>query len=141
LKSQSGNRRFWPIAVEVIDIEALTRDRDQLFAEAVVLDGTGMSIVLPKELWGAATEQQEQRREIDPWEEVLRNVQGVFEGDEYRVLSHELLEINIGIPRDRQTSAMLQRVGTCMRQLGWKGPKPMRVGGRDGKLGRGYWRT
>jgi predicted P-loop ATPase len=51
LKSQTGNRRFWPFTVDVIDIEALRRDRDQLLAEAVALDNMGMSIVLPRELW------------------------------------------------------------------------------------------
>ena len=54
----------------MIDIEALKRDRDQLLAEAVALEDMGMSIVLPKELWGAAAEEQEQRREADPWEDV-----------------------------------------------------------------------
>ena len=138
LKSQTGNRRFWPIAVSTIDIEALKRDRDQLLAEAAALDDMGASIVLPKELWGVAAEEQEQRREADPWEDALRNVTGEQSGDEYRVLSQELLETQIGIPKERQTNQQTKRIGDCMRVLGWKGPKQMRISGR---AGRGYWRT
>ena len=141
LKSQSGNRRFWPVPVNVIDIEALKRDRDQLFAEAVMLDDDNMSIVLPQALWDAAAAEQEERREVDPWEDVLRPVTGELdESGQYRVLTHDLLEINIGVPKERQSPALLHRVGVCMRQLGWKGPKQMRIGGREGRLGRGYWR-
>jgi hypothetical protein len=144
LKSQSGNRRFWPIPVKVIDIEALKRDRDQLFAEAALLDDDEMPIVLHQELWSAAAEEQEQRREADPWEDALRDVKGELvqgERDEYRVLTHDLLETNIGVPKERQTPALLHRIGVCMRQLGWNGPKHMRIGGRDGRIGKGYWRT
>jgi predicted P-loop ATPase len=138
LKSQTGNRRFWPFTVGMINIEALKRDRDQLLAEAVALDNINVPIVLARDLWGAAAEEQEQRREGDPWEDVLRDVKGELGGDEFRVLSHDLLEIQIGIPKARQTNQDSKRVVDCMRILGWQGPKVMRVGE---KRGRGYWRN
>lgn len=81
LKSQTGNRRFWPIEVAAtrpIDLEGLVRDRDQLFAEAAALEAGGASIVLPKELWAAAGDEQDKRREADPWEDKLRDVVGTM---------------------------------------------------------------
>lgn len=72
LKDQTGNRRFWPVSITrafiVKEIEAI---RDQLWAEAAFREGEGESIRLPEEFYGEAAQEQNERRLIDPWEEVL----------------------------------------------------------------------
>jgi hypothetical protein len=73
LKSQTGNRRFWPVVTGRIDLEALRRDRDQLWAEAAVYEAAGSSIMLPERLWQAAGEEQERRKEGDDWFEKIDN--------------------------------------------------------------------
>jgi hypothetical protein len=145
LKSQTGNRRFWPVKVAVtggIDIDALRRDRDQLWAEAAKAEAEGASLVLPEELWGAARAAQEGRRVTDPWEDTLMDVRGFVvtndqEEKEERISSHELLWIKLGITNKDVTSLHTQRLKQTMNQLGWIGPKHIRVGG---KTQRGYYR-
>ena len=67
LKSETGNRRFWPIETGHIDLTKLKADRDQLWAEAAWQEGRGVSIELPVALRGEAAEQQELRRETNSW--------------------------------------------------------------------------
>jgi predicted P-loop ATPase len=118
LKSQTGNRRFWPIPVAVvrpIDLDSLLRDRDQLSAEACRLEVEDASIVLHKALWAAAGEEQEQRREADPWEDVFRSVKGIVcpneeGGLEERVHTQELL-LKLGLPTDKQKPKTQNELG------------------------------
>ena len=69
-QGRNRRRRFWPSKVGKIDVAALRRDRDQLFAEAAVRYGRG-------EKWWPAGEferthikaKQQARYEGDPWEQ------------------------------------------------------------------------
>jgi predicted P-loop ATPase len=71
LQDQTGNRRFWPVAIIKVDIEAVRQDRDQLWAEAVVGEATGEALYLPEELWPDAGKRQESRLIPDPLAEKL----------------------------------------------------------------------
>jgi hypothetical protein len=67
LKSDTGNRRFWPIGTGHILTWKLLQDRDQLWGEAAQYEAEGVSIELKAAFRGLANEQQEERRDEDTW--------------------------------------------------------------------------
>jgi predicted P-loop ATPase len=68
LKDPTGNRRFWPIEVEHVRIDALKEDVDQLWAEAVVIEGQGEQLFLTPEEERYAVKEQFKRVTKDPFE-------------------------------------------------------------------------
>jgi predicted P-loop ATPase len=59
LLDHTGNRRFEPMRVnQPIDVRAIKRDRDQLWAEAAHREALAESIALPQELWATAAQAQ-----------------------------------------------------------------------------------
>jgi hypothetical protein len=127
---KEADRRFWPIRTSVIDIEALKRDRDQLWAEASVYERTGMSIVLREDLWATARAAQDERQEHDPWDDLLADIVGTVDGNIEGVESQDLLKTVIGIHISRQGHPAWKRLAACMKRLGWDGPKLVTVGNR-----------
>ena len=68
LRDETGNRRFWPVRCGEINLAALERDRDQLWAEAVSRFNTGAPWWLEdKELIALAGVAQEARYQPDSW--------------------------------------------------------------------------
>jgi putative DNA primase/helicase len=132
-----ADRRFWPVRTTTIDIEALKRDRDQLWAEAAQREREGASIVLDRRLWGTARVEQEVREEEDPWNSTLAETIGTVEQGEERVSTSDLLGTVLGIHVSKQRDLDYKRLSRCMRRLGWDGPNPIRVAG---KMTRGYSR-
>ena len=138
LRDTSGNSRFWPVRTGTIDLQALQRDRDQLFAEAVYYEKQGQELILPKSLWEDARIEQEARLERDPWRETLAEIKGCQCGDEERIATATLLTLHLGLTVDRQQSVHAKRVKAVMNGLGWEGPKDLWL---DGRSKSGYVRV
>lgn len=150
LKDPTGNRRFWPVSVGLLDLDALATDRDQLWAEAAQREAEGESLFLPQELWAEAAAEQSDRVTEDPWADVLREFldrEEAWTGTEVeqvkpldRVHASALLTDALGIRASDQTAALSQRLKLVMtRELGWVYRKNVRVG-PEGRQGRGYRR-
>jgi predicted P-loop ATPase len=138
LKSQTGNRRFWPVRTGRIDLAGLARDCDQLWAEAARIEARGVSLALPEGLWREAAEVQDARREADPWDDILEHVPGKQHGDEMRISTYELMHAHLGVATERMTDFMGKRLSYTMRRLGWQGPMTLWI---NQKSTRGYRRT
>jgi hypothetical protein len=144
LKSQTGNRRFWPVKVGNVDIRKLKADRDQIWAEAAALEAAGCTLTLPEDLWAQAAREQEERLDHDPWMDVLEGINGhrcrneQTGNEELRISAAQLLAENLGIPRERQGDAAFKRLSACMRRHGWLGPTKLRI---NGVVVRGYRRS
>jgi predicted P-loop ATPase len=116
LRDDTGNRRWLPVRVGAVDLDALRADRDQLLAEAVASWQAGGPIALPVEVRGAAGEEQAARVESDPWEE---QVEAAIRG-EREVSVTRLLTVTLGLEIGRVSRQDQTRVARCLVRLGWE---------------------
>ncbi len=121
LRDETGARRFWPVIVGLINTDALARDRDQLFAEAVHRFRAG-------EAWWPDGDfearwirpQQDARYEHDAWEDAIQ--QYLSAGPDacprrtttILQIAREALQLEVGRIRtldQRRVAAVLERSG------------------------------
>jgi putative DNA primase/helicase len=130
------NRRFWPVEVRDIDFEAIKAIRDQLWAEAVAAYKSGAKWYLEGEITNEARVQQEHRRQVDAWEDVL--AQYIVESPHHdyndtsklywhrrsepltKITLAEVFENALNIPVGRWTRADQMRLAGCFKALGWE---------------------
>jgi predicted P-loop ATPase len=117
LRDETGGRRFWPIACGRIDVDALARDRDQLWAEAKARFERGAVWWLETtDLVQMASDQQIERYEGDPWEEVI----GPWVDCRPNVSMSEVLEKCLQKAQALWTQTDKNRAARCLRSLGWE---------------------
>jgi predicted P-loop ATPase len=135
LRDETGGRRFWPARCGEIDVEALARDRDQLWAEAVSQYRRGEVWWLEtRELIQEAEQQQSDRYEEDPWQGLIagwilnpqerRGPSGEpfteFTSYHQSVCVADILNHCIGKQQDQWTQGDQNRVARCLRALKWE---------------------
>jgi predicted P-loop ATPase len=112
LTDPTGSRRIWPFLCGVIDIEALKRDRDQLWAESVVRFKAGAPWWLETpELEQLAAVEQAARYKADEWEELIKE----YLGDCKVTTVHEVLEHAIGLNPQKPNRAAEMRVAKILK--------------------------
>jgi putative DNA primase/helicase len=153
LRDETGNRRFWPVRCGSIDLDALARDRDQLWAEAVARYRDGAIWWLDEpELVASAKAEQDQRYHADAWDaridrwlvyERRRVNHGYGNYDDWRdeeverpspltdTAVGEILEGALGIEPARWTRADQMRVTAYLKARGWQRYQGRIGGGRD----------
>lgn len=117
LKATTGNRRFWPVEVGIIDTDALIADRDQLWAEAVELFNAGAPWWFTDESLNEAA-RREQIRRIDAhvWYEPIYKYCNTLEA----VTIGQVLAGAINKSPSQQTHADKISVVKVLQMMGWK---------------------
>jgi predicted P-loop ATPase len=117
LRDETGGRRFWPVKAGTIDTDALTRDRDQLFAEAVTLYRK------PTQWWPRKefetkyiAPEQAARYEGDTWEETIAAYLAHFQDN---VTIGQVARNALQFENQRIGTADQRRIAAAMDRLGW----------------------
>jgi predicted P-loop ATPase len=121
LRDTTGNRRFWPIGTPQLDIEALKRDREMIWAEAVRLFKN-------HEPWWPNRDfeqehmvpEQEARVVADPWLQPIETWLSGSDRDRTTPTSFEIAKEALDIPIGQIHSGHTRRIAAIMRSLSWE---------------------
>jgi len=117
LKDETGGRRFWPVRLSQIDLDALRHDRDQLFAEAVVRYRAGDRWWPERDFERVRIKpQQDNRFEGDVWEDAV----AAHVANLSRVSVSDVARLALGMESARIGTREQRRIAGILVGLGWK---------------------
>jgi len=120
LVDTTGNRRFWGVSIGAIDLDALRRDRDQLWAEAAHLYRAGERWHLTRQMEQVAAAEAGKRMATDPWAVPISHL---IDGDN-RLRGEELTPGEIlsimDLREAERTPNNAKRVASVLTSLGWR---------------------
>ncbi|WP_405220184.1 VapE domain-containing protein [Lentisalinibacter sediminis] len=124
LRDRTGNRRFWPVRANYVELDALAQVRGQLWAEAVHLYRHGEPWHLTGERANAAEREQQRREYRTELEQHVADylgrleAKGVSEVTTTDVFRHAL---GLELPKDMEKARRLgPEMVAAMGDLGWR---------------------
>lgn len=122
LQDPTGNRRFWPVDVDRIDLDGLAAARDQLIAEALARYRSGNYLLwLEGEAEAEAAAAQADRVVIDEgFREMLELLKAEGEHEGRRYVTNERVYRVLGLDRRNRAGTVAHRVRSVMERLGWQ---------------------
>jgi predicted P-loop ATPase len=118
LFGEEGNRRFWPVKFESINIQWLRDNKDQLFAEAVSRYKDGEKLYLDPELYEYAKRVQSQKLSVN---EVWLDIIDRFLTGKDETTMQEVLETCLKVDvRDLHNRAYAINAGRILKRLGFE---------------------
>ena len=127
LQDETGGRRFWPITCGTIDLEALTDDRDDLFAEAVALFKDGFRWWPEKDFEKETiAPEQAARYESDAWVDPIKAYVDTHDKFTISEVAKGALYIEtprIGTADQRRIRKVLIELGCKQQKKDWRGTR------------------
>jgi putative DNA primase/helicase len=126
LRDRTGNRRYWPVRCGAIDLEALARERDQLWAEALHAYRQGEQWHLDRETTLLAEAEQEQRVLVTELEtDVAEFLDRLADDGAVEVTTRDVFVRALGLDASKptyveQTVRLGAQVAAAIERAGWK---------------------
>ena len=132
LKDDTGNRRFYIVTTTgTCDTEALERDRDQLWAEALHRYRAGEAWYLDAVMTAEAAQVQAAHMEHDPWESTVLDCVAPYAGIQHVTSKQIMCEAFLWVNPDKWTLANTRRIGAILHNHGWDNSRPRDTQGKQ----------
>jgi predicted P-loop ATPase len=130
LRDPTGARRFWPIETGSINLAGILKDRDQLWAEAVhaFVEGETWHLTDEDDI-AAAKAEQAKRREVHPWEPLIRS--WIAEQGVGKVTVQQVLADAVKMLPEKQEPRHNRTIGGILRAMKWVPKTERPEGGGD----------
>ena len=129
LKDYSGNRRYWPVKCGTANIELLSEQRDQYWAEAVHRFNAGEQWWPDDDAVAIFDEVQDERMQLDPWQYPIEDWLNRQSSD--YVTADDVIMSAIQKDTAQVTRADQNRISPIMKSLGWVNTRKRLVIGKE----------
>lgn len=118
LFGEDGNRRFWPIKCEKINIPWLKENKDQLFAEARDRWQNGEDLFLNEELYEMAKKVQTEKLNVNEvWLEIIEEYLTHKDSTSMKEILEKCLHLEV---KELQNRSYVINVGRILKKLGFE---------------------